>query len=175
MSTTCTCLFNSIQCRSFHQDRSPTPRTDLWHSLGSFCKCILSCIHFISVCAPALHANTTNCSQLWSLQYILHQFFSFISHQTPCSILMSSFSTPSALTFTLTYAINRLTPQVKKRVAPIPRHNFGKTDYKNSFTAGLSRKFTAKLLLYFLPHLKRVATLPCKIQKKSKIPKIRHI
>jgi len=29
------------------------------------------------------------------------------------------------------------------------------TDYKNSFTAALSKKFAAKLLLYFSPHLKR--------------------
>jgi len=39
------------------------------------------------------------------------------------------------------------------------------TDFKNSFTAGLSKKFMAKVLLYFPPHLKHVATLPWKIQK----------
>jgi len=39
------------------------------------------------------------------------------------------------------------------------------TDFKNSFTAGLSKKFAAKRLLYFPPHLMRVATLSCEIQK----------
>jgi len=46
------------------------------------------------------------------------------------------------------------------------------TDFKNSFTAGLSKKFVAKLLLYIPPHLKHVATLPCEIQKIKKYHKI---
>jgi len=44
------------------------------------------------------------------------------------------------------------------------------TDFKNSFTARLSKNFAAKLLLYFSQHLKRVVTLPCEIRniKNSK-------
>jgi len=43
------------------------------------------------------------------------------------------------------------------------------TDFKNSFTAGLTKKFAAKLLLYFPVLLKRVVTLPCEIQKIKNI------
>ena len=38
-------------------------------------------------------------------------------------------------------------------------------DFNNSFTVGLSIKFATKLMPYFPPHLKRVTTLPCEIQK----------
>jgi len=38
------------------------------------------------------------------------------------------------------------------------------TYFKNYFIAGLGKKFATKLLLYFPPHLKHVATLlPCEI------------
>ena len=37
------------------------------------------------------------------------------------------------------------------------------TDFQNSLTSTLSRKFTVNWLLKIPPHLKRVATLPCKI------------
>ena len=37
------------------------------------------------------------------------------------------------------------------------------TDFQNSFTVGLSRKFATKLYLNTLPHHKRVATLPFEI------------
>ena len=37
------------------------------------------------------------------------------------------------------------------------------TDFKNSFTATICRKFAIKLPLKIPPHLKRVATLPCEI------------
>jgi len=39
------------------------------------------------------------------------------------------------------------------------------TDFQNSFTAELSKKFAARLLLYRPLHLERVAALPCEIQK----------
>ena len=37
------------------------------------------------------------------------------------------------------------------------------TDFQNSFTAGLSRKFVTKSYLNTSPHPKHVATLPCEI------------
>jgi len=37
------------------------------------------------------------------------------------------------------------------------------TDFQNSFTAGLSRKFAVTQYLKFPPRLNRVATLPCEI------------
>ena len=37
--------------------------------------------------------------------------------------------------------------------------------WQNSVTAGLSKKFVARLLLHFPSHFKHVATLPCEIQK----------
>ena len=38
-------------------------------------------------------------------------------------------------------------------------------DFKNSSTVELSSKFATRLVPYFPPHLKRVTTLPCEIQK----------
>ena len=41
------------------------------------------------------------------------------------------------------------------------------TDFPNSFATGLSKKFAARLFLYFPSHLKRVATLPCDQNSKN--------
>jgi len=38
-------------------------------------------------------------------------------------------------------------------------------DFKKSFTVGLNSKFARRFVPYFPPHFKRVATLPCEIQK----------
>ena len=38
-------------------------------------------------------------------------------------------------------------------------------DFENSFTVGLSSKFTTRLVIYFPSYLKYVATPPCEIQK----------
>jgi len=38
-------------------------------------------------------------------------------------------------------------------------------DFKSSFTVGLSSIFATMIVSYFPPHLKRVTTLPCEIQK----------
>jgi len=42
---------------------------------------------------------------------------------------------------------------------------------KKSFAVALSSKLATSIVSYFPPHLKRVTTLPCKIQKKSTIAK----
>ena len=43
------------------------------------------------------------------------------------------------------------------------------TDFQNSVTGRLTGKFATKSYLNIPPHLKRVATLPCKISMFKKI------
>jgi len=38
-------------------------------------------------------------------------------------------------------------------------------DLKNTLSLGFSSKFATRFMSYFLPQLKRVATVPCEIQK----------
>ena len=60
---------------------------------------------------------------------------------------------------------NTIHRESKKRETPYSSSYLQQifTDFKNSFTATICRKFAIKLPLKIPPHLKRVATLPCEI------------
>ena len=78
--------------------------------------------------------------------------------------MLISWPSPSPWNFLTTWWVNK-----KETPYSCPYLHQILTDFKNSFTGILSRKFTIKLSIKILPRLMRVATLPCEITIRTNL------